>query len=197
MTTPTDHELQQWIDVWHADTGETAAPEAIRAHVRRRSILLRVWIATEIVLCLFLLGFVVHRAVTHPDLLEKLAMALLALIAASAGALSWWNWRGALRAAAETTAAFLALSAERSRRLRRAISIGWGILAAEILVFVPWVWYRLYGGLQPPSAAAERFGWGLLAGMTVLAVLFLAGLHAWARREARLLDELRREVEGE
>lgn len=138
-----------------------------------------------------------YRVATDPDPVEKLAMGLLTIMAASALALSLWNWRGAIRASARTTSAFVALSLERSRRLRRAVTLGWGILLAELVVFVPWVWHRLYGGLRPPSADAERFGWGLLAGLTMLAVLLLAGLHAWARRDARIMGDLRKELEGE
>jgi hypothetical protein len=196
MTTAPDREMQQWMDAWQTD-GEAAAPDAIRRHVERRTLMLSVWVAGEIVLCAGMLAFLLHRAATDPDPVEKLAMGLLALITTGAVAFSLWNWRGSIRASTSTTSAFVALSLERSRRLRRAIYMGWGILAAEIVVLVPWVWHRLYDGPQAPSVDAERFGWGLLAGLTALAMVMLAGLHAWARREARILDELRKELEAE
>ncbi|MGH8722274.1 MAG: hypothetical protein ACREU4_09835 [Burkholderiales bacterium] len=184
------------MDAWQTD-GEAAAPDAIRRHVERRTLMLSVWVAAEVVLCAGMLAFLLHRAATDPDPVERLAMGLLALITAGAVAFSLWNWRGAIRASTSTTSAFVALSLERSRRLRRAIYMGWAILAAEVVVFVPWVWHRLYGGPLAPSVDAERFGWGLLAGLTTLAMVMLAGLHAWARREARILDELRKELEAE
>lgn len=197
--TSTDREMQQWMDTWQAQAAGQApgAPEAIRSHVERRSRLLSIWVGGEVILTVAIFAFLMHRVATDPDPVEKLAMGLLALIAASALALSLWNWRGAIRASARTTSAFVALSLERSRRLRRAVNLGWGILLAELVVFVPWMWHRLYGGSRPPSADAERLGWGLLAGLTMLALLLLAGLHAWSRRDARIMDDLRKELEGE
>jgi hypothetical protein len=109
---------------------------------------------------------------------------------------SIWNWRHSLRASADTTTAYVTLSIDRIRRLRRAIRFGWGLLAAELLVLGPWVWYSLYGGQYPPSAEAERFAWGLLVIMTTLALLFLIGIQRWLAREARILEGLRREIDS-
>jgi hypothetical protein len=141
-----------------------------------------------------MLSFLLWRALIDPDPVGRLAMGLLALITVSALAFSWVNWRGAIRTSTGTTTAFLSLSLERLRRLRRGLYAGWSILAAEIAIFVPWIWHRLYAGAGPPSEAAERFAWGLLGGVTLLGVALLAGLHAWARREARMLDGLKREL---
>ena len=195
MTTARDREMQQWMDAWHANGEASAAPDAIRKHVEGRRLLLALWVGCEIVVCGGMLSFLLHRVVTHPDPVEMLAMGLLALITVSALAFSWWNWRGAILTASDTTSAYIALSVERTRRFRRAVYVGWVILAAEVVVFVPWIWYRLYAGPDAPPAGAERFGWGLLAGVTAAAVVLLSGLHMWARREARILDELRRELD--
>ena len=194
MTTSPDRDLQQWMDAWQADAGVRTAPDTIRAHVRQRTIQLAVWLVAEAAVCAIALALVSGAAMRLDDPLDRLAMALLALIAVGALALSWWNWSGTIRAAATTTREFVALSAERARRLRRAIALGWGILGAEVLVLTPWVWHRLYGGIIPPSPGAERFGWGLLVGLTCLAVVFLGALHIGARREAKRIDELQREL---
>jgi hypothetical protein len=195
MSTVSEREWQQWTGTWQADAEPMTAPEAIRQHVRRRSRLLAVGLAGELVVALGFSVSLVYRATTHPDPLERLAMGLLALVAMSGLLASWWTWRGTLRASSETTAAFVALSIERSRRLRRAIAVGWGILLGELAVFVPWIWHRLYGGPQPPSSEAEWFSWGLLAGLTLLAVLYLASLHWWARADRRRLEALRQELD--
>jgi hypothetical protein len=55
----------------------------------------------------------------------------------------------------------------------------------------------LYGGARVPSDAAERFGWGWLAGVTTIGVVLLVGLEVWARREDRTLKDLTKELEGE
>lgn len=100
---------------------------------------------------------------------------------------------GALAWTLPTTHVFITLSLARAVRLRRGIRAGWLVLIAEVTVFVPWVWYRLYGaGL--PSPGAERFGWGLLAGMTALAIAFLLSMSAWAWRDERRPAELRKEM---
>jgi hypothetical protein len=194
MTSPSDRELQQWADAWQQQSEPQTGPEAIRAYVGRRSRLLTMWVSSEIVICAAALGFLLLRTMTKMDPVEQLAMGLLALIAAGSLLFSVWNWRNALRASADTTSAFLALSIDRVRRLRRAIRFGWGILAAELLVLGPWIWYRLYGGQQPPTADAERFAWGLLVGITGLALLFMIGVQRWLFRETRILDELQREL---
>jgi hypothetical protein len=192
--TSTDRELQQWMDAWQAETGERTAPEAIRAHVRRRSLQLGVWLAGEIVVAGLAIAFVIRAALATADPVDRIAMALLAVIASGALALSWWNWRGTVRATARTTREFVRLSVERWRRLRRAIVLGWGLLAAEVLVLAPWVWHRLYGGTAPPSADAERFGWGLLVLLSTLAALLLGALHLWARREERRVGEMLQQI---
>jgi hypothetical protein len=197
--TSTDRELQQWMDAWHAPSGTDApaAPEAIHGHVERRSRMLAIWLAGEVVVSVCAGVFLVHRAVTHPDPFEKVSMGLLAFIVVGAFGLSLWNWRGVVRASTSTTSGFVALSCERLRRFRHAITVGWGLLFAEVAVFVPWVWHQLYGGSRVPSNEAERFGWGWLAGVTMVGIVLLVGLDAWARREARTLDDLRKQLEGE
>jgi hypothetical protein len=194
MTTSPDRELQRWMDAWQADEGERTAPDAIRAHVRRRTAQLAVWLVVEAAVSAAALALVIRGAIMLSSPLDRLAMALLALIAAGALALSWWNWGGTIRATGRTTSEFVALSAERTRRLRRGVALGWGVLAAEVLVLAPWVWHRLYGGITPPTAGAERFAWGLLVGLTSLAALLLGAAHVSSRREARRIDELREEL---
>ena len=72
-------------------------------------------------------------------------MGLLGVLTAGTVAFGVWNWRGVRAASAQNTQAFVSLSIERARRLRRAIRAGWVVLTIEVAVFVPWVWYRLYG----------------------------------------------------
>ena len=193
MPNATDREWEQWLGAWQADSEPSAAPAAIVDQVRRRGRTIAIWFAGEVAMGLAVAAFLVHRAVTHPDPIEKLAMGLLGLIAAGAIVASWLIWRDTLRASAETTAAYVALALKRSERVRRWIAAGWAILVAEVLVLTPWVWHRLYGGPVPPSAGAERFAWGWLAGLTVLAVSFLAALQVWARRDRTRLREMTEE----
>jgi hypothetical protein len=195
MTSSSD-DLEQWAHAWQQLSEPQTGPAAIRAHVGRRSVLITVWVTAEIVLCVAMLGFLLLRTVIALDPIEQVVQGVLALMTAGSLLFSIWNWRHSLRASADTTSAYVTLSIDRIRRLRRAIRFGWGLLTAELLVLGPWVWYALYGGEQPPSADAERFAWGLLVTMTTLALLFLIGVQRWVAREGRILDELRRELDA-
>jgi hypothetical protein len=66
-----------------------------------------------------------------------------------------------------------------------------------VVVFTPWVYHRLYAGGRDPSLASELFGWGLLTLMVTLAVVFVRVVQWWARRDAAVLQDLRRELEEE
>ena len=70
----------------------------------------------------------------------------------------------------------------------------WVILTAEVVVFVPWIWNRLCAnGISAPWA--ERFGWGWLAGFTLIAVIGIVALQRWVEGDARALESLARETE--
>jgi hypothetical protein len=197
MTEISDRELQQWIKTWTAPADTpSGAPESIYRHVQKRSRLLRLALVSEVAVVIAVSPLLVRAAVVG-DTLERIAMALLAMMAVAAVGFSWWNWRGAVRASGASTAAFLELSMMRVLRLRRAIVAGWCLLAAEVLVFMPWIWYRLYRNEAPPGAAVELFSWGLLTTMTLLGAGCLVALTRWARRERAQLENLRAELLGE
>jgi hypothetical protein len=141
------------------------------------------------------LAFLVHRAVTHPDPIEKLAMGLLAAITVATMAFGIWNWRGMLRASAEDTRTFVALAAERSRRLARGVRAAWVVLAAQVAVFTPWVYYQLYAGGRKPALRIEVFGWGYLALVSGLAIVFILAVQSWSRRDAAAFEQIRRELD--
>jgi hypothetical protein len=197
MSRPTDRDWHEWTEDWLATaTAEAdAATDQVRDFVRRRSLWIKVWIATDAIIGAGFLGFFLHRIVTYSDPLERLAMGMLALITIGAVLFGWWNWRGAIRATGESTATFLDLSADRSRRLLRSIRAGWVLLLLQAAVFTPWVWHRLYGDGQVPTRGQELFGWGWLSGVLGAAAVGLYALRAWAIRDARALDHLRRELD--
>jgi hypothetical protein len=191
----TDRELQDWMEAWRGDPESLAPPEAIVRFVRRRDRVIAVWAAGEAVVGVVFLAFVLWRAVADPDPAGKLAMALLALVIIGAMAFAWWNWRGVLRAASGTTASYVALAIERSRSFRRGVRAGWIILIAEVTVFIPWIAHILYDGARAPTAAQERFAWGLLAGLSTLAAGCLVAVGRWVRRDREEIERLRSELE--
>lgn len=195
MTEHVDRELQAWMADWQAATAQMAPAAQVRRIVRRRTWQLALWVSGEVIIGAVALTVLVHRVWTETDLLERVAMGLLALVTSGALLFTWWNWRGALGARAERTATHLALSIERSRRFARAVRAGWVLLALELAVFTPWVAYRLYGDGRAATGAVGLFAWGLLAGMTVAGATGLIALGRWTARDARVLDQLRRELD--
>jgi hypothetical protein len=165
--------------------------------VRQRERLLRSWLFGDIVVALGSLAFLVHRAFTQPDPIEKLAMSMLALAVVGISFFEGWNWRGGLENCAETTSTYLAIALDRSRRLQRSLRAGWPLLAAEVLVFAPWVWYQLHGDGSTPSFEQTLFGWGFLTAMVSAGALALSLLQWWVRRDAHGLEDLRRELSGD
>jgi hypothetical protein len=186
-----DQELRSWSEDWKASAAPVDLPEVVRAHVRRRSLLLVFWLFGEAIVGVGFFAFLSYRALTQEDAFERVSMSLLAAVALGALAFAYVNWRGAWAPRAETVASFLDLSFERARRLRRGARAGWLILAAEVSVLAPWMWHRLYRG----GEAMPLLPWSFLAGMVALASISLVLLDSWARREIAALESLRAEID--
>jgi hypothetical protein len=137
----------------------------------------------------------VYIAVTTEQDVERLAMLSMITITVAAVVFGWWNRRGVLRSSATTVAEYVAISAERLRRMRAALTIGWLMLAAEVVIFSIWSWNRLYSGPAPPDAGVERFMWLWLAGLTLAAMIGLLYCGRWLTRDTARFESLRRELE--
>jgi hypothetical protein len=155
------------------------------------------WVAVEVVIALLAVAFLLHRTFTDPDPVEKLAMGLLTVAVVAVMWFEGWNWRGTLSPSAESTSAFLAIALDRSRRLQRSLRAGWVLLAAEVLIFAPWIWYNLLGAEGSSRFERSLFAWGLLASMGSAGALALLLLQRWARRDAANLGSLRKELMGD
>jgi hypothetical protein len=196
MSTPDDRDFQQWTKEWQAGTPrDVTTEEHIRHYVKRRSGLVWSFMVSDFVIGAIALPFLVYFSVAARNDVERLSMLSLISITIATIGFGWWNWRGVLRSSAANTAEYLAISAERLRRLRLAWRIGWVVLIGEVVVFVIWIWDLLYAGARPPDAGAERFAWVWLGGFTVVAVVSLVWFGRWITRDARRLEALRRELE--
>ena len=82
MSGNSDLDLQILMHDWQAPAAPPAPADQIRRYVQRRSRLLIAWAAFDLLVGSAFLVFLLHRAVTDPDPIEKLAMGLLAAIAA-------------------------------------------------------------------------------------------------------------------
>ena len=195
MSTPDDREFQQWTKEWQATPRDVTTEEQIRHYVKRRSGLLWSFMVSDFVIGAIALPILVYFSVVARNEVERLSMISLISITIAAIGFGWWNWRGVLRWSAASTAEYLAISAERLRRLRLAWRTGWIVLTGEVLVFVIWIRDRLYSGGGPHDLAAERLAWGWLAGFTLVAIVSLVWFGRWIRRDAARFERLRQELE--
>ena len=190
-----DPELKEWTADWQAGANRESSAEAIRLYAQGRNRFMWTWILIEFSIGAIALPVLLYMGWTAPDIVGRWAMWLLAMITVAAVCVSWWNWRGALLASAKTTSEYVAVSAERLRRMRQAWRIGWILLVAEVVVFSVWIWNLLYMAGAPPLPSSERFAWGWLAFMTLTAIAFLVRMDRGIRRDHETFEALKRELQ--
>jgi hypothetical protein len=184
-----DPELKEWAADWQAGSDQESSAEAIRLYAQGRNRFMWTWVLFELSVGAMALPVLGYLGWTAPDAVQRWAMWLLAFITIAAMSVGWWNWRGSLVASARTTAEYLAVSAERLRRMRQAWRIGWIVLIAQVVVFSVWIGTRSFA-----AAAAERFAWGWLLFVTLTAVAFMRWLDRRIRRDADTFEALKREL---
>lgn len=190
-----DPELREWTSDWQAGDDREGPGDAIRVYAHGRRRFMWKWALSEAAVGIIALPLLAYQGWTSTDAVERWSMGLLALIVVAAMGVGWWNWRGSLLASARTTADYLAVSAERLRRMRQAWRLGWVVLVAEVAVFSVWIWNMLYAGGRDHSPLAERFSWGWLAFMSIMAVAFLWRMDRWIRKDEEKFESLRRELD--
>lgn len=175
-----DDELLEWTRDWQA--GEPVRnPADLRRQVARRS---RGLVALTVGEALLSAGFaaaLVRLALDpgHPADVP-LAIGLLGVIALAFG-FSLWNRHGVWRPRADTVRASLELSLRRARRRLRGLAAGWGVLALEVLLLLPWAIVRTD---RLGSRAVALLFLAVIAGGAACALVILA------RRTRREIEEL-------
>jgi hypothetical protein len=190
-----DPELKAWTADWQGGEQPDASADAIRLYAQGRRGFMWTWFMSELTVGAIALPLLAYRGWMAVDQVERWAMYLLVAITVAAMCTGWWNWRGSLLASAKTTAEYVAVSAERLRRMRQAWRIGWLVLAAQVALFAVWIWDMLYTGPREQTAFAERFAWGWLAFISLSAVVFLLRMDRWIRRDEEKFAALKRELE--
>lgn len=194
--TQQDPNYAAWAQDWQAGAPATdASAERIRKYVKRRGVIVRSLFVADFVVGVIALPVVIYFAWIADDSVGQVAMIGLAAITVAAMGFSWWNWRGTVGRAATTTAEYIALSAERLRRLRAGLSVAWMVLSAEVVLFTVWIWNRLYSGANPANAQIAQFSWAWLAGFTLVATVSLIWFGRWIARDTARFEALRRELE--
>jgi len=194
MTSDDDRDLKQWTADWQAAPESVESAEQIRHYVKQRAGFLWSWAVADFVIAGIALPVLVYLGVYSEQAAEGAAMASLASITVATVIFGWWNRRGVLRSSATTVAEYVAISAERLRRMRMAWRIGWLVLAAEGVVFPIWIWSRFYTGPAAPPASTERFAWSWLGIFMLLGIVGLILFGRWLKRDATRFEALRRDL---
>jgi hypothetical protein len=197
MTTSDNLDLQQLATDWQAAPYDVESAEQIRHYVKRRTFLLWSFAVADIVIGALVLPVLAYVGISSNSDVERMAMMGLASITVAAVLFGWWSRRGVLRSTATTIADYVAISAERIRRMRTALRIGWVVLVAEDVVFSIWIWDRLYSGSRVAAAGEEWFAWTWLAGFSLAAALGMVKFGRWLARDAERFEALRREFESD
>jgi hypothetical protein len=195
MTSKDDLDLKKWAGDWQAAPYDVESAEQIRHYVKQRTGLFWSFAIADFVIGGVALPVLLYLGVYSAQLAERVAMLGLASMTIAAVMFGWWNRRGVLLSSATTTAEYIAISAERLRRMRLAWRIGWVVLAAEGILFPIWIWNRLYSGPATPPAGAERFAWSWFGLFMLAAIVSLILFGRWLKRDAARFEALRRELE--
>jgi hypothetical protein len=196
MSAPDDRDFQRWSKEWQGGTPrDISTEEQIRLYVKGRGGLLWSFLVSDFLIGAIALPILAYFSINARNEVERLSMISLASITIATIGFGWWNWRGVLRSSAASTAEYLAISAERLRRLRLAWRIGWIVLAGEVIVFVIWISNHFHFSDGPHEPGGERFAWVWLAGFTLVAVVSLIWFGRWIARDTARFEALRRELE--
>jgi hypothetical protein len=196
MTVHEDHDFREWQQQWQtAIPRDISTEEQIRHYVKRRTGMLWSWIVGEFIIAGIALPILAYMGWASTVEIERFAMWALAVMTVATIMFSWWNWRGVLRSSANSVAEYVAISAERLRRMRLAWRVAWMVLIGEVVLFTIWIWDHLYSGAQPHDAGAERFAWSWLAAFSGAFAIYLVFLGRWIKRDAERFERLRRELD--
>jgi hypothetical protein len=194
MTPNDDRDLKKWAADWQAAPYDVETAEQIRHYVKKRGGLIWSFMVADFVIGGIALPVLIAIGWLSESRVERMAMLSLASITIATVGFGWWNWRGTLRASATSITEYVAISAERIRRMRLAWRVAWVVLAAQVILFSIWIWDMLYA--RPvPHLDAERFAWGWLGFWTLGFVVFLIFFGRWIRRDAARFEALKRELE--
>ena len=187
-------EFQEWIADWQEEKAVPRTEDALKRYVRRRSRLLIASLVIEAGIAVVGALVLAYLCATLRDVVERTVMGTLAVACVGTLAFGLWNWRGAFRATSETTAMYLELASSRLARFRRALAAGWILLTVEAIAFTIWLTYRATL-VDRPEVNGAVWPWVLLVGMCGGAAYWLTLLGRWVRREASVVDDLRREYD--
>ncbi len=163
MSSALEEDWQELGRTWRA--GPAVDPSPIRRLVDRQTRVLRLAVLGEMAVTVVMVGLVWWV------LVERGAVALGWVVAAGLhavvlGGFTIWNRIGIWRPLGESTAAYLWLAQERSRRQRRSATFVLGLTGIEVAALLAWLVF----GAEPDRPTGSGWGWLLVAGVFAMAV---------------------------
>lgn len=110
----------------------------------------------------------------------------------AATAFSVWNWRVLWEAAGQSTTEYVAAYRTRCMAGLRAVRFGFGLLAVQLLITVPWLTWDF--SRHTLSGTRYAVGMGLLALTTAALIAMLVHHHRSALAELGSLEEFQRSL---
>ena len=187
-----DQELADWTAAWRrTDPPAAIDPVAISRAVRRRTVWIGVAAAVEISILLGMLALLIAFSRSTRDPWDwGLVVAFSALIVVGLHR-TVTVLRRTWRAPDHSTRAFLDLMVLRTETQLQQIRFGWGILAVELVVFVPWIWHRTHSS----GLAISATSYGALATVASAAAVILVVMKRRHQGQLRHWRALRRDFQ--
>jgi hypothetical protein len=180
------NELDVLQAAWQQPTG--AVPPDLRKLVDRRTWLIRLHTAIELLISVIFMGGSLWLAIAMPGP-EFVVLAIAVwIVTLTAMIYSLWNRAGTWQPAAHDTREFLQLSLRRCRAGLRAVRFGLWLLLAQVLLLGSW--HAWYWSRHSPVPGIRDWLPALCVPVVVLAVLLVLGVRG--RRELRRLESMQR-----
>ena len=183
----TESELERWRAAWTASgLSEARPPFDIGSAFRRQERSLRARYVGNLCAAVVFLALPVFVLRNNADPETILWSVVVWLTTLGSTAFVIWNWRMVWKGGGESVTDFAAMYRKRSLATIRAARFGYGFLALQLAITVPWLTYDFMRGQIP--VARYAFALTILAGFTASFLVRFRRSISSAKRELANID---------
>jgi hypothetical protein len=188
-------ELEAWRQAWRTpvQTNRPAAFDVRRAH-RRQERRLRLHYLLNMVTAIAFVALVVWVLRTNFSYEAIVWSIVVVLTTAGATAFQIWNWRKLWKTAAYSVTDYANVYEHRCRSTLRMVRFGYGLLALQSAISVPWFTWDFVRHEIP--AVRFALAMGLLAALAAGFIVWFRKSRRDALRELAQVAEFRREMQS-